>query len=98
MDDKTVNIVIFYLGLGLNELVASMATAAAVLHRKGRAQPPSSRPWQHGATRRRGLRGLGRGRLDAHSCGRVATCVGAAALQRSARAQEGAARGHGMAA
>jgi hypothetical protein len=36
MDDKTVNTVIFY--LGLNELMASMATAVVVLRGEGRAR------------------------------------------------------------
>jgi hypothetical protein len=75
-----------------------MATAAAVLRGEGRARPPSSGPRQHGATWRRGLRGPGRGRLGAHSCGRVATYVGAAALQRSARGTRGGREGRGMAA
>jgi hypothetical protein len=98
MDDKTVNIVIFYLWLGLNELVASMATAAAALRGEGRAGPPSSGPRQHGATQRRGLRGSGQGRLGAHNCGRVPPASVLLPCSAARGAREGAARGHGMAA
>jgi hypothetical protein len=60
MDDKTVNIVIFYLGLLHHDVTWWSAAAAAARHGgtgEGLGHPAAA--WQHGATRRR-VRGPGR--------------------------------------